>query len=110
MEHKVTGCSDCPLYHDGQKYEFAHYCGHPNSPQHVSLFRSEPEIKLISEQDKFKDKDGYDHYKIIPITPEFCPLNKELITIKKDNNIIPPTEEKLKEGNGFKNFGIFKHQ
>lgn len=83
MEYKVTGCKDCPLYNDGKSYEFAHYCNHPSSPQDVSMFTAEPPIKTERHQEKFKEKDGYDYYAAVPITPDWCPLNKETITINR---------------------------
>ena len=75
MEHNVTGCRDCPFYNDGQDYEFAHYCNHPKSPQEVNRFYSEPKIEIVYE------KVG-EYNKQVPVTPDFCPLKKEPITIK----------------------------
>ncbi len=72
MEQIVSGCKDCCFYHDGERYEYAHYCKHPNSPQSRTRFNSEPEIKL-----------EYENGMEVPITPDFCPLNSEPITIKK---------------------------
>ncbi len=70
MEHIVTGCTDCPMYNDGQRYEFAHYCKHPESPQKVNYFIAEPKIKV-----------DYIEGRPIVTTPDFCPLKKEPITI-----------------------------
>ncbi len=87
MEINVTGCKDCPFYHNGINYEYAHYCKHPNSIQKISCFASvvaEPKIELYGVQEKFKDKDGYDYTATYPITPEWCPLNTEPITITKN--------------------------
>ena len=71
MNTKVTGCRDCPFYNDGQRYEFAHYCNHPDSIQDVGYFKSEPEIKCERIDNE-----------TVPITPEWCPLKKESITIE----------------------------
>jgi len=81
MEHIVTGCKDCPLYKDGVNYEYAHYCNHPKSPQTVNLFTAEPKIELTAEQKKRES--GYEYTVVHPVTPDWCPLNSEPITIIK---------------------------
>lgn len=84
MELIVTGCKDCKLYNDGQRYEFAHFCNHPNSPQEVNTFTAEPKIELTSKV--LKSKIGeleYEYSEITPTTPDWCPLDSEPITIKK---------------------------
>jgi len=62
MTIKVTGCSDCCLLaNEGSGY----YCNHPN----------------------MEDNDEQNHIKtenFIPLTPDWCPLNKEPITIEKE--------------------------
>jgi len=60
MEHIVKGCINCPFssYTDRR----GDFCKHP-----------------LSEEDHFIDGD----YNFDPITPDWCPLNEEEITIKK---------------------------
>jgi len=84
MTVQVTGCKDCPFYNDGVRYEYAHYCKHPNSIQKVSSFTSEPNIELYTVQEKFKEQDKYDYWGTYPITPDWCPINNESITIQKE--------------------------
>lgn len=86
MEHIVAGCIDCPFYNNGNSYEYAHYCKHPNSIQKVNNFTAEPEIELYSVKEKTKEKDGYDYAAMYPKTPDWCPLKQEPITIKIDTN------------------------
>jgi len=62
MEQVVTGCVDCPFVEYNRYDTGNNYCIHP------SLRRSGKILK--------KDKE----YK--PITPKFCPLKQEPITIK----------------------------
>lgn len=81
METIVNGCRDCKFYNDGVRYEYAYYCNHPQSPQEVNNFTAEPEIELVTVQEKTKEKDGYDYMAKYPITPNWCPLKKEPITI-----------------------------
>lgn len=83
MEHIVTGCKDCPFYNDGVRYEYAHFCNHPSSPQEVNTFMAEPKIELYGVKEKFKEKNGYDYTATYPTTPDWCPLNSEPITIIK---------------------------
>lgn len=82
MEQIVTGCVDCPFFEDGVSYEYAHYCKHIKSPQDVYRFTAEPKIELYGVKEKTKEKDGYDYTATYPTTPDWCPLNKEPITIK----------------------------
>jgi hypothetical protein len=67
MEHVVTGCKDCPLYqsnHD-DRYGRETKCNHPAAPE-------QPLVENI-------DVDAMGN----PITPDFCPLNSEPLTILK---------------------------
>ena len=61
--HHVSGCKNCPLC--DFKYEEGVSCNHPNSP-------IEDDIK-------------YEYYDVIhgSNSPDWCPLNKESITISK---------------------------
>lgn len=86
METTVTGCKDCLLFYDGSQYEFNHLCRHPLAPDNQESWRSPTEIKLerVTEIRKMDiSGDDYEYGKIIPITPEWCPLNSESITISK---------------------------
>jgi len=70
MEHTVSGCKDCPFFNDGSSYEYIISCQHPHAPNQELL--STPSMKTTYEQ------------KVVqPITPEWCPLNQESITIIK---------------------------
>ena len=63
MEHKVTGCKDCPMCNsqsDGWDNEYI--CNY--------------NLSLPEENDfEIKDKE---------VTPDWCPLNKQPITIVKE--------------------------
>jgi hypothetical protein len=58
-EIKVTGCSDCPFFNDGANYEYRAKCQHPanNTDERIEVHWGKP------------------------ITPDWCPLKKEPITI-----------------------------
>lgn len=65
MEHLVTGCGDCCLCQEGAT---EYFCLHPNGEGKIDY-----------------DSSGYDlSYIEFPITPNWCPLNEEPITIKKE--------------------------
>jgi hypothetical protein len=61
MNVKVTGCKDCPMFFNHLDGWFS--CTHPNE--------DDGEFLLIESKD------------FVPITPNWCPLNKEPITIEK---------------------------
>lgn len=63
MEHKVTGCDDCPFltYEDMIVNDS---CNHPLKPNGNI-------VEVVRQQ--------WTH-----VTPEWCPLNKEQITIIKE--------------------------
>ena len=82
METTVTGCKDCLLFYDGHRYEYSHICVHPNAPKDQTQFRSESEIKLKGEE---KGEGIRKYTEITPITPSWCPIEKEAITISKQN-------------------------
>lgn len=67
MEHIVTGCKDCPMffYNVDDRYGDETDCLHPNAIQQI----------LVQNIDLDKQNN--------PITPDWCPLNKEPITIIK---------------------------
>ena len=60
MNVKVTGCMNCMMYHEQDGW---FNCSHPNEKEN---------LVLIEYDNNFN-----------PITPEWCPLNKEPITIEK---------------------------
>ncbi len=67
MEHIVSGCKDCCFYFledSNDSLVVYNYCLHPNH-------------KTITVQDIDLDENNE------PITPDFCPLNSEPITIIK---------------------------
>jgi len=61
MEHKVKGCSDCNFNIRREEYIYS-YCGHPAHPNNNGI--PDDEDKLFE-----------------PITPDWCPLKKQPITI-----------------------------
>jgi hypothetical protein len=73
MEVQITGCKDCPLF-DNTGAEYGTYCHHPNrkTEEHTSSIGTSwfADAPII---------DGADNE---PITPEWCPLIWEPITIK----------------------------
>ena len=109
MVYKVTGCIDCPLF-DYTGSEYGTYCHHPQRPFHWGsggkfsglneiyngLLIGEKERDRVNAEIEQKQKD-WDNYKFEwvdeleieetgqhdPITPDWCPLNKESITISK---------------------------
>lgn len=64
MEQIVTGCSDCPMFikEEDDRYGDMTYCQHPKH-----------ESKTVNDIDLRKDR--------TPITPDWCTLKKEPITI-----------------------------
>ncbi len=81
-ETKVHGCIDCPMYDDGANYEYEQICNHPLAPhQYYEPGEDNPdEIPRIEVTDNGEDFFS-GKYKEVPITPEWCPLKKEPITI-----------------------------
>ena len=82
-EHAVTGCVDCPMFNDGQKYEYEATCKHPLAPPQF-FDRDNQDAKMgdvkrieIGESGEYWTKSFY----YFPITPDWCPLKKEPITI-----------------------------
>lgn len=78
MEQVVTGCKDCPMFDDGHRHEYELICNHPNAPNqfHIPL---EPEKEVFRIE---MDDSGYDmSYIEWVVTPDWCPLKKEPITI-----------------------------
>lgn len=64
MEQIVTGCKDCPLNSNDREYGDA--CQHP------SVWKGEVKERALPED----NNNGYE-----TITPFWCPLKKESITI-----------------------------
>lgn len=96
MEQSVTGCKDCPYFlPEGAHYNFA--CGHPKSPVKYGIWDNGNFIELPYQivPDNLYQADGYsvsfrtepleikESKEFEPITPDWCPLNKEPITIIK---------------------------
>lgn len=99
MEQIVKGCVDCPMWDcTGEEYEV--YCHHPKVPVMIGtwndgVFTENTEIignergLLIKqiEEEGAKNPLWIENYRIQrdgkgePITPDFCPLKKEPITI-----------------------------
>lgn len=104
MEHIVTGCVNCPFWDcTGEEYEV--YCHHPKVPVMIgtwdnSVFTENTEIigderellikRLTDGEEKINDL-WVENHPIQrdsggePITPDFCPLITEPITITKTN-------------------------
>lgn len=66
MEYKITGCLDCPL--NSKDVEYGDACRHPS-------------VRDENGMDRVLPKDANNRYETI--TPDWCPLNKEPITIIK---------------------------
>jgi len=64
METTVTGCTNCPMFYQD---EWGNFCNHPRTSK-----RGDNEVR-------------YNEYGINK-SPDWCPLKKESITIKYDNN------------------------
>lgn len=71
MEYIVTGCKDCPFFNDGHDYEYRVICQHPYSKACRIVVDEKMEWGIPQEE------------RFMPITPDWCPLNKESITIIK---------------------------
>lgn len=94
MEHKITGCTDCPYYFSECS---SPCCLHPNRPVKYGIWNNGRFIELPYQiaPDNLYQADGYsislktepleikqdENFK--PITPDWCPLNTEPITIIK---------------------------
>ena len=82
MEHIVTGCKDCPMFDNGADYEYECSCLHPKAPRQFSEYGDSDElIDAIQQIEVEEDWSKKQHH--IPVTPEWCPLNTEPITIIK---------------------------
>ena len=88
MEFLVTGCKDCPMLDSGAHHEYQCFCMHPKSPKQFldreDYENYEKERHTISQIEVDEDWDRKPFH--IPITPDWCPLNKESITIIKNNS------------------------
>ncbi len=81
MEQIVTGCEDCPMFDDGRN-EYRLICNHPNAPnQYYQPLHPELEVKNIEIEDSGTVED-LDYIESV-ITPDWCPLIIEPITIIK---------------------------
>jgi len=78
MEQIVTGCEDCPMFEQQEVM----ICNHPKAPNQIPTpLNPTLEIEPIGMDDS-----GYDlSYIEWVVTPDWCPLNKEPITITKNN-------------------------
>ena len=100
MEITVTGCKDCPLYYSGDGQEM---CEHPNAMYEFGLWESGTFTKLPFEgpEGLYRLETEKGTYSVSlakrqppintdedcnPVTPEWCPLNQESITISKTNS------------------------
>jgi hypothetical protein len=63
MTHKITGCPDCPLSSEGGSFEIV-YCNHPS----------------LEVPERLELNDTWKPDSII--TPDWCPLKKESLTIE----------------------------
>ena len=100
MEINVIGCIDCPLF-DETGSEYGTYCHHPNAktiqrlyssgrsvdlPFQLAdgLYRNETDAGTYSVSVKTDNAEIKDDENQNPITPKWCPLNTEPITITKN--------------------------
>lgn len=83
MEINVTGCEDCPMLDSGAEYEYQCFCLHPKAPRQFSeIGDSVEQVNEIIQIGVDEDWDRNPTH--IPITPKWCPLNTEPITITKN--------------------------
>ena len=117
MNHKITGCADCPLF-DSAKGEYGRWCNHPNRKvlvQERILVDSDKtasgkiyEMIPVDNEEKYKyfsglllnspennirvDDEGREYfiqnepiinYPDVGYSPDWCPLNSELLMIVK---------------------------
>jgi hypothetical protein len=74
MEHIITGCTDCPLLEVDNEYG-DHNCNHPLVPTEIRQEYGRDVVRRIEiELEEFCCGD--------PITPNWCPLKKESLTLK----------------------------
>lgn len=79
---KVSGCSDCPMFDDGHRYEYELICNHPSAPNQFSdPVYPEREVFRIEMDDS---GDGPTYIEWV-VTPDWCPLKKEPLTITIEN-------------------------
>lgn len=80
----MTGCIDCPMFDDGSNHEYDEICKHPNAP--IQFYEPSGEANQDVKRIKIESLGEYwsKGHKYVPITPDWCPLNKEPITIKKE--------------------------
>lgn len=79
MEHSVKGCIDCPMFENYDNFTGS-YCHHPGAP-----FDPDLECAWVDKEDNpdYGPPKGDEHWPemYLPITPDWCPLLKESITI-----------------------------
>jgi len=63
MNHEVSGCKDCPMCHEDAAEYFCHH----------------PEREKLDESSYIE----YREHNYVLQTPDWCPLNKEPLTIIK---------------------------
>lgn len=84
MEHIISGCTNCPLFNDGNNFEYNAICHHPAAPHQFyepGITKDQQKIPTIEIEES--DKYLFQEFKRFPTTPNWCPLSKEPITITK---------------------------
>lgn len=78
MEYKVTGCEDCPMFERKESM----ICNHPNSPRQIPT-----PLNQILEVEPIKMDDSGDDLTYIEwvVTPDWCPLKNEQLTLTFTN-------------------------
>lgn len=80
MELIVKGCSDCPMFNNGANFEYEAICQHPAAPnQFYEPLYPKKEVFRIEIESSGEDLS----YIEWPVTPDWCPIVKEPITISK---------------------------
>ena len=81
MEHIVSGCKDCPMYNSDSEY--GDRCNHPDNfeycePLEHKIGKNIPDDVYTSGEEFMRTRTNWKK-----LSPDWCPLNKEPITIIK---------------------------
>jgi len=79
MEHRIFGCQQCPMYDDMFEHKGFGNCNHPNIDNQIT--EPYPHNSNVIEMDSSGEDLSFVQW---PETPDWCPLNKEPLTIIKN--------------------------
>ncbi len=74
MEQKVTGCEDCPMFEQQEVM----ICNHPKAPRQIPT-----PLNPILEVEPITMDDSGEEFTYVEwvVTPNWCPLKKEPLTL-----------------------------